>query len=336
MRVYFTTIVRGAPNRNAGELVCVDWERKTVLHRQDLPFDNPYIEDPNPRGNTRGGRGIVQLGNEIIAGTYHSLKYFTPDLKLQRTFSHPLMASLHEMHDHQEGKLWVTSTAIDLALEFEIPSGHLLRTVSPRDQPGLQRALSLEPLGLDLSEDHRTRHVETASDRDKSHLHLNAVCTWKNELFALFHSKGAIANLDRDEVVIQDEDLQRNHNLHICPDGIGFTNNTYGPAVLIWDFNSRKIVDRIELKKFAWIKAMAKRPTLIHSLNRGLKRVGISRKSLARPLFLRGMYCHNDLLFVGLSPASIVCLNWKTRELVDAFQYTTDLRHSIHGIKVVA
>ena len=45
---------------------------------------------------------------------------------------------------------------------------------------------------------------------------------------------------------------------------------------------------------------------------------------------------HGDLLFVGLSPASIACINWRTGEFVDGFQFVRDPRACVHGLAVIS
>jgi hypothetical protein len=34
----------------------------------------PPIDDPNPRGNSRGGRGVVVAGNAVLVANYHTLE----------------------------------------------------------------------------------------------------------------------------------------------------------------------------------------------------------------------------------------------------------------------
>ena len=65
-----------------------------------------------------------------------------------------------------------------------------------------------------------------------------------------------------------------------------------------------------------------------------LTRIGIKQKSVKMPFFVRGMDLHEELLFIGISPASVLCVNWITGELVDTFQYSQDVRKAVHGVKV--
>ncbi len=59
-RLVFGTVVRNAPVKQGGELVLLDWKKKTVIKTVPVFPDNPSMDDdPNPRGNTRGCKGIA-------------------------------------------------------------------------------------------------------------------------------------------------------------------------------------------------------------------------------------------------------------------------------------
>ena len=124
MEVYFSTIVRGAAVEKGGELVCIDWETKKVRFSAPIFPENPSFVDPNPRGNSRGGRGIALLPDgRIMVASYHSRYVFSPDLKHRQQFSHNLLAGIHDIFLTDRHTIWVASTAIDSALEFDYQNG---------------------------------------------------------------------------------------------------------------------------------------------------------------------------------------------------------------------
>ena len=51
---------------------------------------------------------------------------------------------------------------------------------------------------------------------------------------------------------------------------------------------------------------------------------------------LRGLDRLGDLLFVGISPASILCINRQSGALVDSYCYSDDVATCIHGLRVLA
>ena len=137
MDVYFSTVVRSAPSDRGGELVWLDWETKRVKASVPIAATNPVLVDPNPRGNSRGGRGIAVIDDEVWVASYHSLRVFDRELTPRRDLSHPLMVGLHEIFPTDRGSVWVTSTAIDTALEIDVASDEARRDIWPRESRGL-------------------------------------------------------------------------------------------------------------------------------------------------------------------------------------------------------
>jgi len=56
--------------------------------------------------------------------------------------------------------------------------------------------------------------------------------------------------------------------------------------------------------------------------------------SVAHPIFVRGLDLADNHIFVGISPATILCVNYQTGELVDLFPFSDDVRVCIHGLKI--
>src|SRR5262245_43842841 len=117
MDVFIGTVHRGATVARGGELVAIDWAQKRVRGAVAIHPDHPNLDhDPNPRGNSRGCRGIVFDGEQVVASDYHTLHFFTRDLRQVRTLSHGLMVGIHELHADGDGTVWITSTELDAAL----------------------------------------------------------------------------------------------------------------------------------------------------------------------------------------------------------------------------
>ena len=49
----------------------------------------------------------------------------------------------------------------------------------------------------------------------------------------------------------------------------------------------------------------------------------------------RGLAVVGDHVFVGVSPASILCIDWPRGLLVDVFQYSDQVTAAVHGLVVV-
>ena len=334
MNVYFGTIVRAATINEGGSLFKLDWERKAIVREVPIaPADPALDHDPNARGNVRGCRGIRILGDELVAADYHSLNFFDHDLNLTRKISHDLMVGLHEI-DISGPSVWVTSTTLDAALKYNLDHGGLETSYWPREMPEFQKTLDIEPLTIDKNIDNRQTFLDNASFRGPSHLHLNAVCEFRGEVYALFHSKCVLANLSRGTIVIEDKNLKHAHNLIIEEPGIVYINDTHRTVVRQYDLSSGQQIRAIDIKKMPGIK-----PLVFRSAKRALKEMGISffssrRKATARPLYLRGLAINEDFIFAGFSPATIVRIDKKTGEMVDYYFHSTDARVCIHGLTV--
>ena len=334
MDVWFGTVIRAAPVRQGGSLVRLDWDSKTVVREVPIvPTDPALDHDPNERGNVRGCRGIQVVGDEVIAADYHTLQVFDKELNPVRRLSHGQMVGLHEIQAIG-GSLWVTATTLDAALKVDLASGALQAEFWPREMPAFQQALGVEPLPVDKQADNRASYLAGETFRGPSHLHLNAVCEFRGETYALFHSKCVVANLSRGTIVIRDKHLKHAHNLLIEEPGIAWINDTRRTVVRCYDLASGEQQRAYEIRKMKGIK-----PLLLRSAVRALRETGPAffsskRKATARPLYLRGLALHGDYIFAGFSPATIFCIDRHSGKLVDAYFHSDDARDCIHGLAV--
>ena len=332
MNIYFGTVIRAAPVSVGGSLFKLDWERKAITREVPaVPAEPSLDHDPNARGNVRGCRGIGIVKDHVIAADYHTLGIFDRDLNLQRKLTHGLMVGLHETHI-SEPSIWVTSTTLDAALKYRLEDGKLEASFWPREMPGFQQALNLEPLAVDKAVDNRLKFLGQGSFRGASHLHLNAVCEFRGEVYALFHSKNVVANLSKGTIVIQDENLKHAHNLIMEEPGVVYINDTHRTVVRQYDLESGKQIRAIDIRKMRGIKSLVLKSAALAIKEMGVSFFGSRRKATAKPLYLRGLAIHGDYIFAGFSPATIVCIDKLSGELVDYYFHSTDMRVCIHGL----
>lgn len=354
MDVFFSTIVRTAPIKQAGELVRLNWDTKQIVAKVPIFPDNPEVDDPNPRGNTRGGRGIIVLDDKVICASWHTLKMYDLNLnEIPGSITHPLMTDLHELYLDPAGTLLVSSTALDAVLELDLTTGEILREYWPRDMEGIRQKLGVEPLDdFDRNADNRILFVTRPYRREPNHLHINAASRCCDEVYALANKFGAILNLDRDEVVLVDPCLKGAHNL--VPDAHRlYITDTDGRKVHVYDTWTGHLDTVTDIRAFAEIRRIEDRcqppawKTHIHKLKRTplqmLKHTPIRRlyykarlneMTPAAPLFTRGLDVSGDVLFVGFSPATIAMVDRYTGALLDMYQYSKDVKVCVHGLKV--
>lgn len=332
MDLYFGTVVRAAPVSAGGSLFKLDWERKAITAEVAITPSEPALDhDPNSRGNVRGCRGIQVVGNEIVAADYHTLNIFDLDLNPKRKISHGLMVGLHEIQAVGQSA-WVTSTTLDAVVKFNLMNGVKEAEFWPREVPEYQQALDTEPLPVDKSGDNRAAFLEDMSFRGPPHLHLNAVCEFRGEVYALFHSKCAVANLSRGTVVFRDEKLKHSHNLIIEEPGVVTINDSRRTIVRQYDLESGKEVRSYDIRKMPGIKTLLFRSAVFALKELGFGFFSSNRKATARPLFLRGLAMNDKYIFAGFSPATIVQIDRNTGKLVDSYFHSDDARVCIHGL----
>jgi hypothetical protein len=332
LNIYFGTVVRAAPIDKGGSLFKLDWDRKKIIKEIPItPTEPDLFHDPNARGNARGVRGIRIHDDEVFVADYHTLNVFDRDLNLKRKITHGLMVNLHETHI-VDSSIWVTATSLDAAFKYSLDDATLEASHWPREMPEFQRSLNLEPLPIDKDIDNRLNFLDSDSFRGESHIHLNAVCEFRGDVYALFHSKNAVVNLTRGTIVINDNNLKHAHNLIMEEPGVVFINDTHRTVVRQYDLDSGKQVRAINIRKMPGINSL-----LLRTVARAIKETGIGffskkSKATARPLYLRGLDVTEDFIFAGFSPATIVCIDKASGKLIDYYFHSTDVRDCIHGL----
>ena len=124
------------------------------------------------------------------------------------------------------------------------------------------------------------------------------------------------------------------HNLIIEEPGVAWINDTRRTVVRRYDLATGQQQRAYEIRRMKGIK-----PLLLRSAARAMRETGPAffsskRKATARPLYLRGLALHGDLIFAGFSPATIFCIDRHSGKLVDAYFHSDDARDCIHGLAV--
>ena len=115
-RVAITSVVRYArPTEISGCLRILDLEHGRLSFVTPSPESTFRQEDPNPRGGTRGTRGVSVYGDRIVVANAERLFVFDTSWTLVSELSDRLMVDVHDVLAEERG-IWVTATGIDLLL----------------------------------------------------------------------------------------------------------------------------------------------------------------------------------------------------------------------------
>jgi hypothetical protein len=340
MMVYFATVRRTAPVGRGGELVRLDWDTRRVVAAAPLLPVNPTVDhDPNPRGGTRGGRGVLVNGDKVFAATYHSLHVFTRDLKPLGQISHPLFSNLHELAWDGDS-IWVTSTGVDAAIRID-QSGRVLESWWPREDPETVSRFGLLPLEIDKAEDNRLKFMgRDGSESSPSHVHLNAAAMNGGHPLMLLNRFGSLVQLNPTRVMLENRAIKGCHNVIVTRCGHVLINDSHHMAVCVFDASGAP-VRRIDLSQFAFVQRLLWRNSLTRAKNwlrsrgrpqRFFRRLFASPVTV-KPIYVRGL-CETPrgTILVGISPAALLEVDWRTGRFLGSFTYSTDLKVCVHGL----
>ncbi len=319
MIVLFDTVRRKRPVKEGGELIKLDWTGKNILDKKPLYPAHPGISaDSNPRGNTRGGKGILISGRRSLVGTYHTILVFDSNLKLINRITNPLFVNIHEMCFAGEN-IWVSATAIDCAVLSD-KTGNTLDTWWPREDPLLQKEFGLSPLSIDKSADNRTCFIHEQMGQKPGHTHLNSIVGWGENYYALLNRQGALVRFKpHTEIILKDRALQGAHSPRFMDNGRTLAVcSSFEQEILFYQFPSGRLINKINLLEFSQIRR-------IQESN--------PDQPFNKSIFVRGLdILDSQRILTGIAPASILEIDIKKNELIGYFQYSREVGDAVHGL----
>lgn len=135
--------------------------------------------------------------------------------------------------------------------------------------------------------------------------------------------------------MLEHKKIKGAHNVIFLDDRTVAICGTRIGSVLIFDLEDNKLKKEYVLNEYAPVKKHLFWPMVIYKMKIFLKEKKIKKSAIAaKPCFVRGLVKYKDLLFVGTSPAMILCFDLKTDELVDHYIYSKKTRAAIHGLNV--
>lgn len=349
MRIVFTTVIRQAPVAAGGWARVAEWPSGRLLAERPVAPADPSVLDPNPRGNSRGGRGVVVAGDALVIANYHTLEVCDRALQPVGKFSHGNFAGIHEIM-RRGGRLFVASTAVNAAAE--VPLEDVLGAASAAGKPAAPAAVRFwwpteepavcEQLGVpttsypDKQADNRLRHLDLHNRGHAGHLHLNAVDADGDQAYALLNKPGAILRLDTPgsmEVVLRHPLLEGAHNLEFVGPGRAWVVGTRSGLLLECDLYAGRVRPLIDLAASPFAREVARGASEPRAWS-WRRWLGRERAPTARPLFWRGLAMDDDWIFVGTSPAAILGFDRRTFAYQGVVRFGANVREIVHGIAI--
>jgi hypothetical protein len=331
MKVFVSTVLRGAPIERGGELLVLDWDKKKVLGRTFVAPPAPTVSDTNTRGGFRGGRGIVVLPDELFVATYHTLLGYTWDLKPTRHISHHNFSGLHELKLVPDG-IWASSTPLGAVIKVGL-DGQPLAEWWAHDDPVIQQEFHAPVLTIDKKADNRLAVVEDAS---KSKLHLNNVEFHNGRVYISLNKHGAVVRLFPTEIIAHRPEFKGCHNGLVTAGEELLLNDSHHHTVIVFDLHTGAIKRTINLADFAEVQKLLAASRYKNVPWHIRLRNFLIRKRMSRPLFTRGMCLLDDRrALIGVSPASVLEIDFQAGKLLSLFQLSDAVNDCVHGLEAV-
>lgn len=163
-----STVLRNAsPHEPSAALWSLD-ASLAVCETVDIPDSQARSLDRNPRGGTRGARGIAVAGDEVFVANYETVFRFDRNWKLRGALSHPECADIHDIA-FRDGRLWVASTRNDLLFQFDL-DGKMKETIDPWECGDIADAFGVAPKKLGRTGELRDPRTHDKSTTDRLHL----------------------------------------------------------------------------------------------------------------------------------------------------------------------
>jgi hypothetical protein len=116
-RAIITTVVRSADfQQDSGFVYVVDLKTNQIIGKLPILESLYRTQDSNPRGGSRGARGVAVFEDRLVLANHERLLFFDRRWQSPRQFSHPWLGGVHDLHADAEG-VWVCCTNADLVVK---------------------------------------------------------------------------------------------------------------------------------------------------------------------------------------------------------------------------
>ena len=188
--------------RNHGGLAIVDLDSWGIEYKTEVVYPMPFCaRNSNPRGGTRGWRGIALWQDSVVIANNDSLVFFDYSLQHVKTIlTHPSFASLHGICA-QGANLFVASTPSDTYAVVD--ENHKVTVHAPLGEAAVRELvapwMSIRGREFPVYSERKDYREEWFDDIS----HLNYVIPGAHgEVFALFNSLNMLIQLQPDPRVL--------------------------------------------------------------------------------------------------------------------------------------
>jgi hypothetical protein len=263
-----------------------------------------------------GARGITSNGRHIFIASQNTIAVYDKNFSFLKTLHNPLFNGLHEICWH-EGRIFVTCAVTDAILSLD-EEGTIKDQFFLGSDGLFVRAFNLSPRHLDRTADYRNLHT------CRRLFHINNVQVREDGIYACLRKQGAFVKVHPDEkIIIAENDLKGSHNAQFTPDNkFILINDTHNRCLRVYERDGRPLrkINIRELPIPIDFKQEVKFGENGHPVWEG---------------WLRGMAFSEhdpDLVYLGLSPTTIIGVNFSASELKGCLKIRKSFLVSVHGL----
>ncbi|MEX0808671.1 MAG: hypothetical protein WD044_08075 [Dongiaceae bacterium] len=311
--VICTTVVRSAHVGDShGGVYIVDLESGAI--RQALDWNDGSI-DWSGRGGGRGLRGIAFHGDEIYIAASDEIFVYDRDFRVRRSIRNRYLGLCHEIQI-VEGKLYLTATATDSILVYDIATGRFTAGYCVRNSGAEKPETARLAFGaFDPEGDRGPKPGDTT--------HINSVWVEGGVIYIGGVHLARLIAIDRDGPGAYARIPTWTHNAR--PFRGGVLANSTGSDSIGWFDRTGNPLRHYQIPQFP-------ADSLEHA---------DLPQDYARQAFGRGLCLYEPagsgpaaLLIGGSSPATLSVYRLETGERLKTVTLTMDVRNAVHGLEI--
>lgn len=298
-----TSVVRGSEQGEShGGVYIIDLEKQGV--RQVIDWNTADI-DWQGRGWDRGLRGIAIHDDIVYIAASDELFAYTPGFKLIGSWRNPYLKHCHEI-DIWQGKLFLTSTAFDSILAFDLLTQTFVWALYIETEEFRFKATVYNPLGdngpLQLNK-----------------LHINNISCEQGGMFVTGLRTGGMLHFNGKHVRMAVELPPGTHNARPFRDGVIF-NDTEADLLRYTGRGEGREDRSFRVPRYE---------------TKQLTHTNLDDSKLARQGYARGLCVLNHrIVAAGSSPSTISVYDFKENQRLLSVNLTMDIRNAIHGLEI--
>ncbi len=278
-----------------------------------------------------GPLGMDFWGERIVTGTFSEIRFFDKSLKEISRFSHPHLCGVHGLSVYGD-RLWVSSCSNDCILCFT-KNGELIEEIFLSENPALMEFVKKPIRRVNKDYDFRRTMIPI----EEQIFHVNYVQETEAGVFLSLHKQGVLWNISEDKPVVH----SKGREIHdaCLANNLYFINDTGNCELKVFNKNTDLLsVVKVDiLDHLSADEQKSIRVPFTQKISNRLHKLPFLNKLIAerscRLNWLRGLCVLDDShVLLGISPASILRVNIKTRQVEKCFMLNNNLCSSVFSI----